>query len=136
MFPVKSIMEKNASIVHADTHIYVAMNLMVKESVSGMAVLDEEQKLIGFISEKDVLGLLISGEPAERRTVADYMVRDVKTFLPDDSAVDVCEFFLQNAVHVLPVVDQTNTYQGVVRRRDLIFLILRIRGKIYRKEMH
>jgi len=134
MFPVKSIMENTASIVHIDTHIFVAMNLMVKEGLSGMAVIDEGEKLIGFISEKDILKLLISGEPADRHTVANYMVTDVKSFSPDDSAMDVCQFFLENPVYVVPIVDKDNKYQGVVRRRDIIFLILRIRGKIYRKK--
>lgn len=134
MFPVNTIMETDVSIVNPETHIFVAMNLMVKEGLTGLAVVDVNNKLVGFLSEKEVLSMLISGAEAERQTVADYMVTDIRKFESEDSAVEVCDYFMNNPVHIVPIVDDENTYVGIVRRRDIIFLILRIRGKIYRKK--
>ena len=57
---------------------------------------------------------------------------NVKYFSPDDSAVELCDYFMTHPIHVLPIVED-GEYVGVVRRRDIIFLILKIRGKIYRK---
>jgi acetoin utilization protein AcuB len=134
MFPLKSIMETDISVVNPETHIFVAMNLMVKDGLTGLAVVDVNEKLVGFLSEKEVLSMLISGAEADRQTVSDYMVTDIKRFRLEDSAVDVCDFFMNNPIHIVPIVDEENTYVGLVRRRDIIFLILRIRGKIYRKK--
>ena len=134
MFPLKSIMETDVSIVHPETHIFVAMNLFVKEGLTGVPVVDVTEKLVGFLSEKDVLKMLVSGETADRLNVSHYMSTDIKTFGPDESAVDACEFFMRNPIHMLPITDEEGKYLGIVRRRDIIFLILRIRGKIYRKK--
>jgi CBS-domain-containing membrane protein len=127
-------METEVSTVHPETHIYVAMNLMVKEGISGLPVINVNQRLVGFLSEKEILQMLVSGESSDEQTVRNYMVDKVKTFKTDDSAVDVCEYFMNNPVHIAPVVNEDGEYAGVVRRRDIIFLILRLRGKIYRKK--
>jgi len=134
MFPIRSIMESDISTVHPETHIYVAMNLLVKEGLTGLPVVNVNDDLVGFLSEKEILSMLVSTEEAGTQTVRDYMIADVKSFCETDSAIDACEFFMQNSVHILPIIDEDGKYVGVLRRRDLIFLILRIRGKIYRKK--
>ncbi len=132
MFAVRDIMERNISVVYPETHILVAMTMMVKEGISGLPVVDKVNRLIGYISEKDVLSMLVDPETSDNRKVADYMNYNVKYFSPDDSAVDLCDYFMNHPIHVLPIVED-GEYVGVVRRRDIIFLILKIRGKIYKK---
>jgi len=132
MFEAHKLMERGVTTVNPNTHIYVAMNLLVKEGLSGIPVVNSSMKLVGFLSEKDVLQLLMLPEAAESGTVADYMTLDVHSFESSDSAVDICDYFMNYGVHIIPIVDG-DRFVGIVKRRDIIFLILRLRGKIFRK---
>ena len=129
MFEINTIMERGVTTVSPETHIYVAMSLLVKEGLSGIPIVDDASCLVGFLSEKDVLEMLLSGKETEKTTVADYMVKEVKCFNYSDSAIDVCEYFMNHSVHILPILDD-GKYVGIVRRSDIIYLILRVRGKI------
>lgn len=133
MFPIKNIMETDISFVNAETHAYVAMNLMVKEKRISYPVVDENMHLVGIITERDFLRLLISGEDISDHTVSDYMTKDVTFFNVNDSAVDVCEVFMNTPILSVPVVEDEKLV-GVVYRRDILYLILRIRGKILSKK--
>ncbi len=132
MFAVKNIMETNASLVYPETHVFVALTMMLREGRSGFPVIDKHRMLVGFLSEKDLLGMLLNHDAKEDEHVKDYMTVDVKTFGPEDSAVDVCEYFMEHSIHVIPIVEQ-GEFLGIVRRCDIIYLILKIRGKIKKR---
>ncbi len=133
MFEVYKIMDRNITPVNPETHIYVAMNLLVKEKVVGLPVVDREMNLLGLLTENDVLRMLLSRTQTDTHVVRDYMSKPKKTFSSKDSAVDVCEYFMNNQAQIVPVLSDRK-YVGIVHRRDIIFLILRIRGKIFKKE--
>lgn len=128
MFEVKTIMTKDVITVYPETHIYDAMLLLIEKKISGLPVVDKANNLVGIISEKDMLNLLIEKDISGKESVNDYMTKQVKSFSPDDSAITVCEFFINNNVRRVPIADKGKLV-GVVSRRDIIKLILKVRGK-------
>ncbi|MBT3197443.1 MAG: CBS domain-containing protein [Gammaproteobacteria bacterium] len=52
---VKDIMSRHVRSVKSDTPMREVVSAMTLYRVSGLPVLDEEDKLVGFIAEKDVL---------------------------------------------------------------------------------
>lgn len=132
MLELRKIVETNISTVNCQTHAYVAMNLLVKENVTGLPVLGDEGQVVGIVTEKDFLSLLVSHEDIDDKVVSDFMTRDVTSFDAGDSAVDLCDYFLERPIRMVPVTEN-GKYIGVVRRREIIYLILLLRGKIYTK---
>ena len=133
MFEVSKIMERGFSFVNRETHIYVALNLLVKEVLPGLPVVDEQMRVIGIITEREVLRILVSEEVNDNQSVEDYMATDFRAFDATDSAVDVCDFFMSNpGCSMVPILED-GKFAGVIRHRDIIYLILHIRGKIYSK---
>lgn len=128
MFDVKSIMNKNIITVSADTHIYEAINMLLTHKISGLPVVKPDMTLEGIITEKDILTLLIDSSVDENQTVADFMTKNVKTFMPNDSAVMVCEFLLAHPYRRVPIVEDGKLV-GIVARRDILSLIVKMRGK-------
>ena len=128
MLPVKSIMTKEVIYVKPNTPIYEAMQLLPQHQISGMPVVDDEMNLIGILTEKDVLKLLIEDVSYNKTTVADFMQTDVVSFTEDDSAVKVCKFFQDNFIRRVPIVRQGKLV-GIVSRRDIISLILEYKNK-------
>lgn len=124
MLPIKSIMTKEVITVRPETPIYEAMQLLLKHRISGMPVVDEENRLRGILTEKDVLRILLYRTDVElKETVADYMTKEVVSFTEDDSAILICQFFMKSPIRRVPIV-RDGKLIGIVSRRDIISLIL------------
>ena len=128
MFEAKNIMAKEVFTVSPDSPIYDALKILIDHGVSGLPVVDGDNNIRGIISEKDMLKLLVNKDVSDNQTVADYMSSEVKGFGPEDSAVDICEFFINNPFRRVPIIEN-GKLAGVVSRRDIISLILDIRNK-------
>ena len=129
MFPVQSIMTTNVITVKPETPIFDALNLLVEHKISGMPVVDDRGFVVGVLSEKDVLEILIDKNLGIKKTVDDYMSRNVVSFTEEDSAIDICKFFIQSSFRRVPIVKDRKLV-GIVSRRDIVELILEAKSKI------
>jgi CBS domain-containing protein len=113
----KHIMQYGPPTIDKNTSVYQAIALMVKNSVTGLPVVDQTG-LVGLISEKDVLKLLYDTEFVEG-CVGDYMTTKIFTFNEEDSLVDICRCLMQNNFRRVPVLHQ-GRLAGIISRADLI----------------
>ena len=135
MLTIKSIMKTNVITVRPETPIYEALDLLFKNQISGMPVVNGQNEVVGILSEKDVLRILLDDKLIVKHTVSDYMTRDVVCFTEEDSAVDICKFFIRSHVRRVPIV-KDGKLVGVVSRRDIVELILEARTKISDLRFH
>ena len=129
MVSVQSIMTSKVVSVKPETPVFDAINLLVKSRISGVPVVDSENRVVGIFSEKDVLEMLIDKNSDIKKTVDDYMTRDVVCFTEEDSAIDICKFFIRSDLRRVPVV-KDGKLVGIVSRRNIIELILEAKNKI------
>lgn len=129
MLSVKSIMITDVILVKPDTPIYEALALLIKHKISGMPAVNEDNEVVGLLSEKDVLRILVDRNLDIKKTVDDYMSRNVICFSEDASAFDICQFFLRSHIRRVPIV-KDGKLVGIVSRGDLIPLILEAKNKI------
>ena len=129
MLPIKAIMTTDVIVVNPETPIVDAMRLLMKYKISGMPVVDDEMRIKGILTEKDVLELLMRRDVQFHETVADYMTRKVITFSEDDGAIAVCKFFMKSHIRRVPVVKDGKLI-GIISRRDIIALILEAKTTI------
>jgi len=107
-----------------------AAETMVAHGVTGLPVVDDCMRLLGILSEKDVLRLLDSS-PSRSWHVRDVMTPDVVTFNVDDDLFDVCRCLAENSFRRVPVLDRGRLV-GIVSRADLILYILKHRTVLFR----
>ena len=129
MLPLKSIMTIGVITVKVDTPIYEALYLLAKNKISGIPVVDDEDQVVGVLSEKDVLRILVDKKLDIKSTVDDYMSHDIICFTEEDSAIDVCKFFIRSHIRRVPIV-RDDKLVGIVSRADIIPLILEAKNKI------
>ena len=129
MYSIKSIMTTNVIFVRPETSIFEAMTLLTENKISGVPVVDDQLRVIGILSEKDVLEMLMDKDLDIKKTVGDYMTREVVCFTEEDSAIDICKFFIRTNIRRVPIVKDGKLI-GVVSRRDIVELILEIRTKM------
>lgn len=127
MFAAKTIMKTNLVTVKKDCSIYDAIQLLVDKNITGLPVVDEQESLVGIISEKDMLRLLYNIED-KPGTVEDFMTKNVVAFRPDDSLIDIAESFINNSFRRVPIV-KDDKLVGIISRKDIIAYILKLRHK-------
>ena len=120
------VMSRNLVVVHENDRAIDAALLLAERKISGLPVVGDEMVLVGIITEKDVLKLLIEVDPDKR--VGDYMTKNVKSFDESKSIVDICAHFFLNDIKRVPIVSGDKLV-GIVSRRDVIGEILRLRGR-------
>ncbi|MCA9407141.1 MAG: CBS domain-containing protein [Candidatus Omnitrophica bacterium] len=129
MLSIKRIMSTNVIAVKPDTSIYEALTLLAEKKVSGMPVVNAQNHVIGILSEKDVLKILLDKDLSIHKRVEDYMTRDVISFTEEDNATDICKFFIRSNIRRVPIV-RNKELIGIVSRRDIVELILEAKSKI------
>ncbi len=117
------VQQHNLVTVRPDQSINEVINIMIEKRISGAPVLDENRKLVGIISERDCLRIIVDQAyhnlPHSEPKVADYMTRDVKTMSPDNNVVEAATEFLNSPIRRMPVVEN-GVQIGQVSRIDIL----------------
>jgi len=129
MIAIKMIMTTDVIYVKATTPIYEALHLLENNQISGLPVVDDQMVVIGILSEKDVLKILIDKNLDIKNTVADYMSHKVICFKEDDSVTEVCRFFIKSHIRRVPII-RDGKLVGILSRRDLVSLILETKNQL------
>ena len=135
---VKDVMTKNVITVKRDADLHEASRLLSEHRISGMPVVDDNNRVIGVVSEADILVLAgmnkkhtfkdilrsVLGEPVPSRTGGNR-VEDVMSFPPitskaDDEVMEVAKILDERRIKRLPVVDNEGKLLGVVSRADIV----------------
>jgi len=127
---VDKIMTKKVITIQKDAPVCEAANLLVNNKISGLPVLNENDHLVGIITEKDIMHLLLEEYISEMDPVSKFMTHDVKHFSATESIANVTKFLLNSHYRRVPIVSR-NKVIGIVARRDVLKLILQVRGADY-----
>ncbi len=125
MYQVKDIMTNRVIGIGPDATIDDAVSLLLDHRVSGLPVVDDEGRLLGVISEIDIIDLVYKADIGAS-SVRDYMTRDVVTIDAQSSLDDAASIFCETAVRRIPVI-QEGRLVGVLSRRDLLFFVRVVR---------
>jgi len=113
--------------VSKETPIYEAARLLVEHSITGIPVIDEDYRLVGILSEFDILRLLIDGDVKKGQKVEDFMTPKVIALEDTITAIEACEFFLNNPSKRRVPIIHDGKLVGMVTRGDIVKLIVRLR---------
>ena len=86
-------------------------------------MLDDQHHLVGMISEKDCLRLIVDqayyNMPPETRKVSDYMTPKVQSLSPKTTVVEAAIEFLNSPIRRFPIVEN-GMLIGQVSRRHIL----------------
>lgn len=116
---VKDVMNKNVIATKPDVKIKDAVKIMNKLRIDSLIVLNSESKIVGLVTERDILKSIESNLDPDINQVGDIMSRDVKTISSDKSLEDAVDAMTRYNVKHLPVVDNDNLV-GILTTFDII----------------
>lgn len=134
---VKSVMTQNPYTVEESDTVRDAQTIMEREKIHRLPVLNHQKKLVGIISEKDLLKA--SPSPATTLTVYEMnnllaklkvekvMSRKVVTIKPDTLVEDAARMLVDHNIGGLPVMDGEKLI-GIVTESDLFRLLIDLFG--------
>ncbi|MFE7751855.1 CBS domain-containing protein [Streptomyces sp. NPDC057428] len=138
---VADLMTREVVSVVTSTSFKEVAKLLAQHDISGLPVLDHEDKVVGVVSESDILrhqvilhkkssGAFVSAET--KVTAAEIMSVPAVTIHPHETAAGAALLMTRHFIDRLPVVDHHDKIVGIVTRRDLLLLLLRPDSEIRR----
>ncbi len=128
---VRDLMTERPRTVGPDAPLRSAVLDMLRAGVGGLPVVDEENRVLGMLSERELLRDLLSHylpraggvaslpPAAARRTVRDIMTRQVLCVAPEQPLAEVASLLLNKDVDRVPVVKEDRLV-GFLTRGDIV----------------
>lgn len=114
----RNLMTAPVKSVSPETPLSEIALLFAEAHISGVPVTDPEERVLGIISEADILNALLTGRPLS--TLAEeVMTSRVYTVDEFDLTDEVMELFRKHRIHHLPVVRQEKLL-GMITPSDVI----------------
>lgn len=132
MEKVKEVMSNTPVSCKEDETIQQVANQMSKSNVGFLPVIDKNQKVVGTITDRDVvLSLARTAKAPAQLKVQEVMRKDTHTVAPEDDATKALEIMRTRKVRRLPVVDSDRRLRGIV---SLTGIAKRIRNSSNRNQ--
>jgi len=124
---VRQILEakKNPKIhsVSPDTSIFEALELMSKNDISAVLVLENE-RLIGIFTERDYARkVVLKGRSSRETRISELMTQNLLTISPSQTVEDVMAIMTENRFRHLPVVERGQLI-GIVTIGDAVKTVM------------
>jgi len=145
----RDLMNRNVVVVTRDTTVKEVARLLLEHKISGLPVVDEENYVVGIVSEGDlifqdkklhipafleILGGVIYLENPNRlgqdlmkmtaARVGELMTTKVHTVKEDTSVEGIATIMVEKKVNRIPVVDRAGKLVGIISRQDLVKAML------------
>jgi CBS domain-containing protein len=142
---VADVMSRNPITVKSETPLKEVVQILAARRISGLPVVDQSDKLIGVVSETDLMwqetgatppayimildSVIYLENPAryERdlhkalgQTVGEVMSRDPVTTNPDQPLSEAARLMHERSIHRLPVLDANGHVVGILTRGDIV----------------
>lgn len=105
----------NPLFLHPDNYVYEAENLMHKFRISGVPICDENKRLVGIITNRDMRFMVdFNVKISEVMTKENLVTAPVGTTLAQAQ-----EILRQHRIEKLPIVDEEGILRGLITIKDI-----------------
>ncbi len=134
------IMTRAVVTVTQETPVKMAAELMAVKEVSGVPVIDKDNKVVGVLSERDFLSRMGGGGTKNfmavvarcleakgcaavairEKTVKDIMTSPAVTVNSHAQSLDIGALLKKKGINRVPVIDQSGCLVGIISREDIV----------------
>lgn len=123
---VKDFMDTNFAKINEEMPAITASIELIKKEALGGPVIDQQRKLLGWVSEQECLQVTTQFAYHNQRValVKDIMRQEVLSIKAEQSIFSLAEKMLGEQPKNYPVVDDSNKVIGVITRRRVLKALL------------
>lgn len=139
---VREVMTKDVAAVGPNVPLRDVASLLIVREISGVPVVDKTRRVLGVVSESDLIRVaggkerphrgFALGRRFRRRTAGAEMTSPAITITADRLVAEAAELMLDRRINRLPVV-QGALLAGIVTRADLVRAFIRDDDRIERE---
>ncbi len=140
---VQDVMTRDVLSITKYESIMRVANILSEKNISGLPVVDNENKVVGIITQADILSMVgvgrehtfkdllkyMLGEPLPQRRVGDHvgdiMTSPAITIKPDMNIAEAVRLLDEKKIRRLTVVDGNNTLIGIITRADILKAVIK-----------
>ena len=125
--------EIKISDIMVNTPLYITPNekisktelLMIRKNINGLPVVDDNNKVIGIITQRDIrLARFAISLESSKTLVKNLMTPEPYTIKANDSIKKALEIMFENNIERLPVVNDNNELIGLVLEKMILQKLL------------
>ena len=121
---------------HPEQPMEHVMHVLVRNDISGGPVVDNDNNIVGVISEGDCLKVVVRGKynnmPNDCGKVGDCMAKEVVTIPPEMNILEAAKMFLTLKLRRFPVIKEGKLV-GQISQRDVIKAVENLRQTTWDK---
>ena len=118
----KDIMTTDLILAHPDMTIDDAIKTFVNNRITGMPVVDINRKLVGVVSEYDVIKSVNATNSEFQINLGGKINFSTKasTVTEDTPLQDILRLFIEKNIRRVPVMNKNDELVGIITRRDIM----------------
>ena len=127
MISAKDVMSPDVMTIREDTKMKDIIRLLVQRRITGLPVVSEDGRLLGMVTEKDILKILYERK-SNVKSARDLMTTNIASFDENDNLMEVFKALVENNYRRVPIVSD-GKLAGIISRADIIRFISDQTGK-------
>lgn len=131
LIKVSDYMTRNLITFRQDQSVLEVMDILIKHKISGGPVVNDDNELVGIISEGDCIKQISESryynQPVENINVSAHMIKNVETIDGDLNIFDAAEKFLSSRRRRFPIVEDGKLV-GQISQKDILKAALELKG--------
>jgi len=116
---IKDYIKRPPVVIGRDATVEEAAVLMAERGVGSLAIVDEGGRLVGIITERDVIRAVARGA-LRAKVVEAGTTSNLLTAFPEDDEYEVLKKMRKRRIRHLLVIDREGKLVGVLSIRDLL----------------
>ncbi len=123
---VRDVMREVPITVRDDESLIKVVKIMNEGNIGSIIVTNEDGKVMGVFTERDLLRLIANNVNINELTVGDVMTRNVVVIEQDASLIKAVHIMAKHGIRHLPIVDESGSVTGIISIRDAAIALARL----------
>ena len=133
---VSDYMTKKLITFREEQPIEDAIDVLIKQKISGGPVVNEKNELVGIISEGDCIKQIsesryYNSQIGKSNTVGKAMVKEVETIDGNMNILDAANKFLESRRRRFPIVENGKLV-GQISQKDVLIAAMKLKGNTWK----
>jgi CBS domain-containing protein len=124
MICAKDVMSKSVATINQDANVVDIIRHLVENRVTGLPVVSEDRRLLGIVTEKDILEILLHDKDVREKTAKDVMTTEITCFDEDEDLIEIFKCLVESNFRRVPILSDGKLV-GIISRADIIDFLSR-----------
>ncbi|MEL6110633.1 MAG: CBS domain-containing protein [Planctomycetota bacterium] len=118
----RDMMVSNLTTLSPEMDVLDALDVLLRNRISGAPVVDRDERFLGIFSEKSCIRFVVDAayEQMPPSNLMSFVDRDPPTIDASTDLLTIAQTFLDASCRRLPVLDGDNRLIGQISRRDVM----------------